>query len=58
MDKKSKYGIHASEVDLSKVPDIKLPEPAPDGRIRVRQRLCNNKHYGYIKRICRIFINM
>ena len=33
--KKLKYGIHASEVDLSKVEDIKLPEPAPDGRIKV-----------------------
>ena len=33
--KSKKYGIHASEVDLSKILDIKLPEPAPDGRIRV-----------------------
>ena len=33
--KQLKYGIHASEVDLSKIEDIKLPEPAPDGRIRV-----------------------
>ena len=33
--KRLKYGIHASEVDLSKIEDIKLPEPAPDGRIRV-----------------------
>ena len=27
--------MHASELDLSKIPDIKLPDPAPDGRIRV-----------------------
>ena len=33
--KQLKYGIHASEVDLSKIEDIKLPEPAPDVRIRV-----------------------
>ena len=33
--KQLKYGIHASEVDLSKIEDIKLPEPAPDERIRV-----------------------
>ena len=33
-----KYGIHASEVDLSKILDIKLPDPAPDGRIRVMSR--------------------
>ena len=25
--KQLKYGIHASEVDLSKIEDIKLPEP-------------------------------
>ena len=31
----TKLGIHASEVDLSKVPNIRLPSPAPDGRIRV-----------------------
>ena len=33
--KKLKYGIHASDLDLSKIQDIKLPAPAPDGRIRV-----------------------
>ena len=30
-----KLGVHASELDLSKIPDIKLPDPAPDGRIKV-----------------------
>nr|AWI66901.1 Methyltransferase [Piromyces sp.] len=33
--KTEKLGVHASDLDLSKVPDIKLPEPAPDGRICV-----------------------
>ncbi|ORX85681.1 hypothetical protein BCR32DRAFT_325352 [Anaeromyces robustus] len=33
--KQEKLGILASELDLEKVPDVQLPEPAPDGRIRV-----------------------
>lgn len=39
--KESKFGILASTVDLSKVPDIKLPDPAPDGRIKTLS------DYGY-----------
>ena len=37
-----KLGVHASELDLSKIPDIKLPDPAPDGRIKV----LSNKWYA------------
>ncbi|KAG4089861.1 hypothetical protein H8356DRAFT_1006436 [Neocallimastix lanati (nom. inval.)] len=49
MDKLSKLqiqklGVHASDLDLASVPDIKLPDPAPDGRIRV----LSNKGYATV----------
>lgn len=40
----TKFGVHASALDLSKIPDVKLPEPAPDGRFRTLS------DYGYTTR--------
>ena len=37
----SKLGTNAASLDLAKVPDVQLPAPAPDGRIRVLS------NYGY-----------
>ena len=39
--KEKNYGINVSSLDLSKIPDIKKPEPASDGRIMTLSK------YGY-----------
>lgn len=49
------FGVQASTLDLSKIPDYELPAPAPDGRIRT----CNEMGYAtpYLLGVTKQFVD-